>query len=205
MGLHCAPLLSPASRPSAFSTKYGAMNHAQLVWRKKSALARRLAGGVHMAIVALRPVEDGDLDALFEQMRDPESVRMAAFTPEDPDDRNAFDAHMAGVRSSPDITLRAVTCDGRLAGSIASFAAGGQTEVTYWIDRAAWGKGIATRALALLLELVTARPLHAHAASDNAGSLRVLQKCGFKAVGTEKSFAAGRNEYIEETILRLDT
>ena len=94
-----------------------------------------------MAVVALRPVEDGDLDALFEQMRDPEGVRMAAFTPEDPDDRNAFDAHMARVRSSPDITLRAVTCDGRLAGSIASFPAGGQLEVTYWIDRAAWGKG----------------------------------------------------------------
>ena len=39
------------------------------------------------------------------QMRDPEGVWMAAFTPEDPDDRNAFDAHMATVRRSPDITL----------------------------------------------------------------------------------------------------
>jgi RimJ/RimL family protein N-acetyltransferase len=169
-----------------------------------SALARRMARGVHMAGVALRPVKDGDLDALFEQMRDPEGVRMAAFTPEDPDDRNAFDAHMSRVRSSPDITLRAVMCDGHLAGSIAAFPAGGQTEVTYWIERAAWGKGIATRALALLLELVTARPLYARAASDNAGSLRVLQKCGFQPVGTEKSFAAGRNEDIEETVLRLD-
>lgn len=37
----------------------------------------------------------------------PEGVRMAAFTPEDPDDRNAFDAHMSRVRSSPDVTLRA--------------------------------------------------------------------------------------------------
>ncbi len=169
-----------------------------------SALARRMAGGVHMAGLALRPVEDGDLDALFEQMRDPEGVRMAAFTPEDPDDRNAFGAHMSRVRSSPDITLRAVMCDGHLAGSIAAFPAAGQTEVTYWIERAAWGKGIATRALALLLELVTARLLYARAASDNAGSLRVLQKCGFQPVGTEKSFAAGRNEDIEEIILRLD-
>ena len=158
-----------------------------------------------MAVVALRPVEDGDLDALFEQMRDPEGVRMAAFTPQDPDDRDAFDAHMARVRSSPGITMRAVTCDGRLAGTIASFPAGGQIEITYWIDRAVWGKGIATRALALLLDLVTARPLHARAASDNAGSLRVLHKCGFRAAGTETSFAAGRNEDIEETILRLDS
>ena len=95
-------------------------------------------------------------------------------------------------------------CDGHPAGSIAAFPAGGQTEVTYWIERAAWGKGIATRALALLLELVTARPLHARAASDNAGSLRVLHKCGFQPAWTEKSFPAGRNEDIEETILRLD-
>jgi RimJ/RimL family protein N-acetyltransferase len=164
-----------------------------------------MTGDVDMAVIALRPVEDGDLDALFEHMRDPEGVRMAAFTPEDPGDRNAFDAHMARVRSSPDIIMRAVICDRHLAGSIASFPAGSQTEVTYWIDRAAWGKGIATQALTLLLEMVTARPLHARAASDNAASLRVLQKCGFTAVGTEKSFAAGRNEDIEETILRLDT
>jgi RimJ/RimL family protein N-acetyltransferase len=54
------------------------------------------------------------------------------------------------------------------------------------------------------LKLVPTRPLHARAASDNVGSLRVLQKCGFQPIGTEKSFAAGRNEDIEETILRLD-
>jgi RimJ/RimL family protein N-acetyltransferase len=157
-----------------------------------------------LEVVALRPVEDADLDTLFEQMRDPEGVWMAAFTPEDPGDRNAFDAHMAVVRRAPDVTMRAVTCDGRLAGSIASFDAEGQTEVTYWIGRALWGRGIATRALALLLELVPTRPLYARAASDNAGSLRVLQKSGFTAVGTERSFAPGRNEEIEETILRLD-
>src|SRR5215469_5434369 len=59
--------------------------------------------------IALRTITDADLDALFDQMRDPESVWMAAFTPEDPDDRPVFNAHMARVRSSPDTTLRAVT------------------------------------------------------------------------------------------------
>jgi RimJ/RimL family protein N-acetyltransferase len=158
-----------------------------------------------VSAVALRPVEDSDLDALFDQMRDPESVWMAAFTPENPDNRNAFDAHMARVRSSPDVTLRAVTCDGRLVGSIASFVIDSQAEVTYWIDRAAWGQGIASRALALLLDLVPDRPLYARAASDNAGSLRVLQKAGFKIIGAETSFAAGRNRDIGEAILQLGT
>ena len=46
--------------------------------------------------------------------------------------------------------------------------------------------------MALLLDLVPVRPLHARAASDNAGSLRVLQKSGFKIIGTETSFAAAR-------------
>ena len=157
-----------------------------------------------MAVIELRPVADADLDALFDQWRDPESVRMAAFTPDDPDDRSAFDAHMAKVRSSPGTTLRAVISDGQFVGSIATFVFDGETEVTYWIDRAAWGRGIASRALELLLDLVPVRPLHARAASDNAGSLRVLQKAGFKIIGTENSFAPGRNSTIEETILRKD-
>lgn len=157
-----------------------------------------------MPVIALRPVADADLDALFDQMRDPESVWMAAFTPDDPDDRSAFDAHMARVRSSPDITLRAVTCDGQLAGSIAAFAIDGKTEVTYWLDRAVWGRGVASRAFELLLEIVPVRPLHARAASDNVGSLRILQKSGFKIIGIEHSFAPGRNCAIAETILRRD-
>ena len=157
-----------------------------------------------MPVIALRPVADADLDALFDQMRDPESVWMAAFTSGDPDDRTAFDVHMAKVRSSPDNTLRAITCDGQLVGSVGSFIFDGETDVTYWIDRAAWGRGIASRALELLMDLVPTRPLHARAASDNAGSLRVLQKSGFKIIGTEKSFAPGRKSEIEETILRKD-
>jgi RimJ/RimL family protein N-acetyltransferase len=142
-------------------------------------------------VIELRPVEDADLDALFDQMRDRESVRMAAFTAAGPDDRSAFDAHMVRVRTWPDITRRSVTCDGQLVGNIAAFVVEGETEVTYWIDRAAWGRGIAGRALELLVDIVPARPLHARAASDNVGSLRVLQKAGFKIIGTESSFAPG--------------
>jgi len=156
-----------------------------------------------MAVIALRPVEDADLNALFEQMRDPEAVRMAAFTPDNPGDRAAFDARMARNRSAPGTTMRAITSDGSLVGTVASFVSDDQLEITYWIDRAAWGKGVATEALALFLELVRDRPLIARTASDNAGSLRVLRKAGFSPIGTEISFAAGRAAHIEETILRL--
>jgi RimJ/RimL family protein N-acetyltransferase len=128
---------------------------------------------------------------------------MAAFTPEDPDDRQRFDAHMARVMASPETTLRAITCGGELVGSISSFVVEGQTEITYWIDRAVWGRGIASRALSLFLGVVRIRPLYARAASDNAGSLRVLEKTGFRVIGKEVSFAPARGAKIEETILQL--
>lgn len=83
-----------------------------------------------MAEVVLRSVEDSDLDALFDQMRDPESVWMAAFTAKDPDDREVFDTRMSKSRTAPDVTLRAVTSDGHLVGSIASFVMEGDTEIT---------------------------------------------------------------------------
>jgi RimJ/RimL family protein N-acetyltransferase len=154
--------------------------------------------------VALRPVGTADLDSLFRMMRDPTSVWMAAFTAEDPDDRERFDAHMARVLGSPDNTTLAITWQGDFVGTVACFQMEGQTEVTYWVDRAVWGRGIASQALALLLETVRVRPLFARAASDNAGSLRVLEKAGFRVVGSEVSYATARGTEIEETILRLD-
>jgi RimJ/RimL family protein N-acetyltransferase len=153
--------------------------------------------------VALRPIEERDLDFVFEQMRDPESVRMAAFTAADPDDRSAFDAHMARIMSSPETLVMAITSGGRLVGTIGSWVDEGVTEVTYWVGREFWGQGIASAALARLLELVPARPVRARAASDNLGSLRVLQKAGFRPVGTERAFARARGREIEETILEL--
>jgi RimJ/RimL family protein N-acetyltransferase len=156
-----------------------------------------------MAVVALRPMEDSDLDALFDQMREPEGVWMAAFTAKDPNDRRAFDAHMSRVRESPDVFHRMITVDGRAVGSIASFVTEGDTEITYGVARSMWGRGIGAHALALFLDMVSVRPLHARAASDNSRSLRMLQKAGFKIVGTEVSYANARNADIEETILIL--
>jgi RimJ/RimL family protein N-acetyltransferase len=156
-----------------------------------------------MSQLALRPVEASDLDAIFEQMRDPESVRLAAFTAEDPNDRSAFAAHMAKVMASSENRLRAIIRDSRLVGTVSSYPSEGATEVTYWIDRSCWGQGIATQALGLLLEEIAVRPIRARAASDNAGSLRVLQKAGFQPIATELSFAPGRAAEIEQTILEL--
>jgi RimJ/RimL family protein N-acetyltransferase len=55
-----------------------------------------------------------------------------------------------------------------------------------------------------MLQLVVARPIFAREAADNIGSIRVLQKCGFKIVGKNKDFANGRGVDTEEYVLRLD-
>ena len=153
--------------------------------------------------VLLRPVRDDDLPAFFAHEQDPQANWMAAFGPKDPSDRAAFDAHWARIRADERIVNRAVIADGRLVGRVAAFPVGEQTEVSYWIDAAYWGRGHATAALRALLREVPHRPLHARAAKDNAASLAVLRKCGFVVVGEDSGYAAGRGAEVEEYVLEL--
>ena len=157
-----------------------------------------------MVLVALRPVEDGDLGALFEQMRDPEGVQMAAFTAEDPDDRHAFDAHMARVRRFAGHHLEGGDLRWAPRREHRQLPVRGPDRGHPLDGSRALGEGHRDPGPGAATETGAGRPLYALAASDNAGSLRVLRKCGFQPIGTEKSFAAGRNEDIKETILRLD-
>ncbi|GAB2885107.1 GNAT family N-acetyltransferase [Streptomyces deserti] len=153
--------------------------------------------------VTLREVHDSDLPVFYRQMNDPESLRMAAFTPKDPADRDAFDAHWTRIRSSSSV-VRTVLADGDVVGSAAVYGSPGEREVTYWVDRAYWGKGIATAALRGLLDEVRERPLYARAAADNAGSLRVLEKCGFRVTAHATGYAAARGAEIDEVVLTLE-
>lgn len=153
--------------------------------------------------IVLRDVTDDDLPIFFEQQRDPDANYMAAFTSRDPTDRDAFMAHWARIRADQTIINRTVVCDGQVAGSVASFGDFGQLEVTYWLGREFWGRGIATQALTAFLAYQTTRPIYARAAKDNAASLRVLQKCGFVITGEDKGFANARGQEIEEYLLTL--
>jgi RimJ/RimL family protein N-acetyltransferase len=78
-----------------------------------------------------------------------------------------------------------------------------QDHVGYWIDRAYWGRGIASRALHLLLQEVAKRPLVATAATSNRASLRVLQKSGFVVERVRLSPASDRYPECEEAVLIL--
>ncbi|WP_156724259.1 GNAT family N-acetyltransferase [Streptomyces apocyni] len=152
--------------------------------------------------ITLRPVHDSDLPVFFRQMNDPEAGRMAAFTAKDPSDRAHFDAHWARIRASGDV-IRTVLVDGDVVGNAAVYGRPDEREVTYWIDRPYWGRGVATATLRALLDLVPERPLYARAAADNAGSLRVLEKCGFVVTGHDRGFAHARGEETDEVVLTL--
>jgi RimJ/RimL family protein N-acetyltransferase len=156
-----------------------------------------------MRHIDLRPLDDDDLDAVFEMMRDPDAVRMAAFTADDPDDRAAFDAWVAKHRHSPSVSQWVVTEDGGFAGTIAAFDIESDREVTYWIARHAWGRGVATAALRMLISREATRPLFARAAASNTGSIRVLTNAGFTEVSRMTSYANGQGAEIEEVLFTL--
>jgi len=147
----------------------------------------------------LRNVEPDDLAVFYEQQLDDEATRMAAFPSRD---RAAFDAHWAtSILGNPAAVVQTVVLNGQVAGNIGSWSEDGVRLVGYWIGRKYWGRGVATRALAAFLDIVTERPLHAHVARHNVGSIRVLEKCGFGLEREESVEFAGEN--IAEVVLVL--
>ncbi|ROQ69895.1 RimJ/RimL family protein N-acetyltransferase [Streptomyces sp. 840.1] len=153
--------------------------------------------------VTLRPVRDGDLPLFFDWMSDPVAVHAAAFTSEDPTDRHAFDAHWARILADPSVVMCSVLADGAVVGNAGVYGPPDDRDVTYWIDRARWGQGLATAALRALLVRVPERPLYARAAADNAGSRRVLEKCGFTVTGKDRGYAHARGEETAELLFTL--
>jgi len=152
----------------------------------------------------LRDVVEDDLPLFFDFQLDPDANHMAAFTARDPTDRKAFIAHWNRILADPTTINRTIVCDGQVVGSVSSYIESGKPEVTYWIGRTHWGKGIATQALgAFLVQVDTRRPICARVAKDNMGSRRVLEKCGFQVIGGAKGFANARGEEIEELHLQL--
>ncbi|TDN91023.1 GNAT family N-acetyltransferase [Microbacterium sp. BK668] len=156
-----------------------------------------------MSSIELRALDDDDLDAIFEMMRDPEAIEMAAFTASDPDDRGAFDDWIARHRASADVADFVVTERGAFAGTAALFSVDGDRELTFWITRHAWGRGVASETVRLLVSHEPIRPLFARAAAHNGAALAVLQRNGFTEVSRSTAYAPGVGREVEEVVLTL--
>jgi RimJ/RimL family protein N-acetyltransferase len=150
--------------------------------------------------VVLREVWELDLPIFFAHQLDPVANQMAAFPARD---QAAFTAHWTRILHDPTVTTKTILFNGRVAGNIGSFELSGKPQVGYWIGRDYWGRGIATKALSLFLRHVKVRPLYAHVARHNVGSIRVLEKCGFMLCAEERGALDDTGEPFDELILKL--
>jgi len=142
----------------------------------------------------LRDVVETDLPIFFEQQLDPESSRMAAFSPRR--EWPAFLEHWTKILANPAGCNQTIAWNERVAGYVASWPQDEQRLVAYWIGREYWGRGIATAALTEFLGHDRARPLHAFVAAHNVGSIRVLEKCGFVRMGGVTPASDSVDEYL---------
>ena len=128
---------------------------------------------------------------------------MAAYQARNPSDRAVFDHHWNQILNDPTVLVRTIEHDGDVAGSILVFD-GEQPEINFWTSTKFWGKGITTSAVDAFLQEYTKRPLTAHVVQDNHGSIKVLERRGFKIIGTEQIFSNARAEVVTENVMQLD-
>ncbi len=153
--------------------------------------------------ITLRKTDPSDLEHFFIFQLDEEANYLAAFTAKDPADKTAYLLKYTKFLTDPSINNQTIMVNNTIVGSIAKFERAGEAEITYWIDKKHWGLGIATKALTHFLTIEPSRPIFAATAFDNLGSQKVLEKCGFTKVGTDKGFANARQAEIEEFIFKL--
>ena len=159
--------------------------------------------GIHdvAPAVRLRSVEDEDIEVFFDHQADPLAVEMAAFPARGKDQ---FAAHWAKLRADDTLVVRTIVADGLVAGNVGSWPGDGQQLLGYWVGREWWGRGVATRALALLVDELSTRPLYAHVVEHNVGSIRVLEKCGFRRDRVQEAEVPAPRDGIKELIFVLD-
>ncbi len=155
------------------------------------------------SMITLAVTEKDDLNLFFQFQLDKEGSYLAAFTPKNATDKTAYIEKYTKFLSDPTINMRTIKLGDEIAGSIAKFVMEGENGITYWIDKKFWGQGIATTALKDFLKIEKSRPIFGRVAFDNYGSQRVLEKCGFVKIGTDKGFANARQAEIEEYIYKI--
>jgi len=109
-------------------------------------------------------------------------------------------------KKTPETMSFVVDINGEVAGAIGfhHLVKGHKAEVGYWLARKYWNKGIMTDALKLLTDFgfrkLGLRRIYAHVFIHNRGSMRVLEKCGYKREGIRKNVVKKGNKLIDDVI-----
>lgn len=142
--------------------------------------------------------------ALYEMQLDAAANELAGTRPRD---RAAFEAVWEGILGggpgAAGVTARVIIADGAMVGAINVFQQEGTDSIGYWIAREHWGRGIATRAIGLLIAEVATRPLYARVAVHNVASLRALERNGFVIAERYRTEATERYVACERLVLVL--
>lgn len=130
--------------------------------------------------VTLRPWREEDAPRLAELLNDPQVLaNLAATMPYPYTVEHAADFISRALQ--PGMMQYAVCVGGEVVGNIGAVDRGPEIELGYYIGRAHWNRGIATRALALVLEKLRplGKPVSAHVFAFNPASAKVLRNNGF--------------------------
>lgn len=154
--------------------------------------------------IALKKTTLEDLENLFVFQADEEANQVAAFNSEHPKDKKAYMEKWSKIVANPSINMQSIFVADKIVGSVIHFDIMDETNISYWIDRAQWGNGIASKAVQQFLTTTDKKTLYGRVAYDNIGSQKVLERNGFVKTGTELGFANGRGKEIEEYIYKLE-
>ena len=159
----------------------------------------------------LRPGWREDAPALFDAICDERIVRNLAQAPwpYTPDHAEAFLTRERGPMDASLLIFLRTAAAPRLAGGIGlQRLPSGEHELGYWIARPFWGQGIATEAgravIANARHTLRLKRLASGHFVDNPASGRVLAKLGFRPVGTERRYSAGRNAEVPCKLFEMD-
>lgn len=149
--------------------------------------------------IALRPTQESDLEAMFALQADPVGCALAGTKPRS---REVFAAEWARNMSDPTLTSRVIVQGGTFVGAIGIFKLDGGDFIGYRIVRERWGRGIATRAIGLIVSEVQSRPIFAHVVAENIASRRALERHGFVVTASEHTPETER--YLASQTLTLE-
>lgn len=162
--------------------------------------------------VSLRPYQLDDADRLAVLLNDPDVTAMTASIPY-PYARSDAEAFLSNARNDEGrIVGRAILLDGELVGGVGlGPRPNGREEIGYWVGKPYWGQGIATRAVALFLDVLrdqgVGAPLYAQTVRTNEASQKVLLSNGFVFTGEGECVTPARdtakqpsNDYLLESL-----
>jgi RimJ/RimL family protein N-acetyltransferase len=159
--------------------------------------------------IALRPLQEADLDELVAGLDDWDVARFLARVPYPyrRADAGAFLRYATqAAAAGSDLTL-VIHRAGKAIGCIGLNGIGAANEFGYWLARSEWGKGIATEAgrafLAHAFVATGIAEIRSGVFTDNPASLRVQEKLGFVVVGasSRNSLARGHEVAHIDTVL----